>query len=274
MKKYMLFICLLADIFLAVDIGIAQTPAQHEKYIRYDEYYRDIDKMLEPWKQGVHKPLQEILTHAGLLQDDRTLATNVQTLKRATGELNDQDIFSRRKSGVFIFGKLVSLETNGVKSVNFELNGTAFGISADGTCVTNYHVLKSIIHPEKTSNKKDSLYFIITPEKKIYLLESLLAYSRNNDLAVFKVNLRGDKLAAIPLGKPAVVGDPVYCISHPMTHYYYFSKGMVAGNVTIDSLAVTEKYDKIGRAPIRMEITADYGVGSSGGPIMDRHGNI
>ncbi|MGZ3766976.1 MAG: trypsin-like peptidase domain-containing protein, partial [Mucilaginibacter sp.] len=87
-------------------------------------------------------------------------------------------------------------------------------------------------------------------------------------------NLRGDKLAAIPLGKPAVVGDPVYCISHPMTHYYYFSKGMVAGNVTIDSLAVTEKYDKIGRAPIRMEITADYGVGSSGGPIMDRHGNI
>jgi len=188
--------------------------------------------------------------------------------------LKDEEIYAQRKNSVFLIGKLKKTkDTTG--AISFDFTGTAFAISSDGVCVTNYHVLQDIIQRNDSTTGMDSVYFIETVDRKVYFVEKILAYSQNNDLAIFKVNTRGGKLRPLSPGKPAEVGAAVYCISHPQGNFYYFSKGIVARNVVISNqLAAEGMYRPAGKLPIRMEITADYGGGSSGGPILDKYGNL
>ena len=186
--------------------------------------------------------------------------------------MRSENVFSKRKRSVFVIGKFEKKDAAG--NANFEFSGTAFAIAENGICVTNYHILKDIIHKSGSAVTKDSMYFIITPTKEVYFIEKILSYSQNNDVAVFKVNTMGDKLIPIPFGKAAAVGALVYCLSHPYGHYYSFSSGMVSRNIVIDRSTAAAGYNNKGRPPIRMEITADYGIGSSGGPILDKSGNL
>ncbi|RYZ95995.1 MAG: serine protease [Sphingobacteriaceae bacterium] len=271
MKKYLLFLVLLSS---ARVMGQSSQPVP--QFVKYDAYYRDIQQWLQSWKQEVpHTTLGTIKSGTSKLLDDAAPESIVvKTINAAQKALDDEAVFEKRKGGVYIVGRLMATEINSVITIDFDLIGTAFSISADGVCVSNYHVLKNIFHPEDPESKKDSLYFIITAGKKLYLLDKVLAYSRNNDLAVFKVNMQGDKLDPVPLGKPANIGATVYCLSNPGAHFYSFSKGIVARNTEIDAIDAGPQYNPKGRPPIRMEITADYGVGSSGGPILDRFGNL
>ena len=81
------------------------------------------------------------------------------------------------------------------------------------------------------------------------------------------MELAGDKLTPIPLGDPLEVGEDVYCLAHPQRNLFYLTQGIVSRNAT-----VIDKNN--GHVKLEMEITADYGVGSSGGPIIDNCGNL
>jgi S1-C subfamily serine protease len=270
MKKHLLFLFLFSSAS-----AMGQSKQSTPVYVKYDAYYRDIQLMLQSWKQEVpHTTLGAIKAEVLKLTDDAPPESAIQLLHGSRKVLSDEAVFAKRKSGVYIVGKLTSTVLNSMVTVDFDLIGTAFAISADGTCVTNYHVLKNIFHPEDPEAKKDSLYFIITANNKLYLLDKILAYSQNNDLAVFKVNTKGDRLDPLPLGKPANIGAAVYCLSNPGAHFYSFSKGIVARNTAIDTLDAGPQYNRKGVPSIRMEITADYGVGASGGPILDKCGNV
>lgn len=252
-----------------------QSSTSDEIYVQYDEYYRELGKWLEPLKAlPVQKTLQEVIADAALLIDDHIAVGCVRTMKANKKILNDEEVFAKRRSGVFIVGKLTKSDSNVSGEVNFDLIGTAFAIAEDGVCVSNYHVLKSLIRPNSDEGKTDSIYFVITPDKKVYSIDQVLAFSQNNDLAIFKVNLNHSKLIPIPLGKTANVGASVYCIAHPLGHFYSFTKGIVSRNVGLNALNLGEQYDKNGKPPIRMEITADYAIGASGGPILDKYGNL
>ncbi len=133
---------------------------------------------------------------------------------------------------MFIVGKF-SKDTIDPAKTNFNLTGTAFAISENGICVTNYHILQDLINKEISLNKSDSVYFIATSDGKGYFIDSIMAYSVNNDLVIFRANTRGSKLSPVSIGQPSKVGSAVYCISHPLGYFYYFTKGIVARNVTI-----------------------------------------
>ncbi|OOG19734.1 hypothetical protein BWD42_07475 [Sphingobacterium sp. CZ-UAM] len=98
---------------------------------------------------------------------------------------------------------------------------------------------------------------------KVYSLKEILAYSKESDLAIFRVDNRGEKLAHLSLGDAAQVGARVCAITHPNMFCYYYSEGVVARNVS-------EGSDQ----SRRMEITADYARGSSGGPIFNSFGQV
>jgi serine protease Do len=269
---FQVFICI--GMLLKSAIVMGQKAASDEMYVKYNEYFSEaLRNGFQSGNTGKYKTIKELQDGAALLIDDQVLAEEVLTLKGNSRALDEKDIFSKRRKSVFVVGQLYLSTPQSRNGLNFNLTGTAFAITADGICVTNYHVLKNVIRGSGVA-KIDSLYFIITTDKKVYFIDSILAFSQNNDLAIFKVSTHADKLNPIPLGKPANTGAAVYCISHPLGHFYYFSKGIVARNVAIDTLEVTEGYDKNGKPPIRMEITADYGVGSSGGPILDKFGNL
>jgi serine protease Do len=133
-------------------------------YVKYDAYYHDIQLMLQSWKQEVaHTTLGAIKAWVLKLTDDAPPESGIQLLHGSRKILTDEAIFARRKGGVYIVGKLTSSALNSVVTVDFDLIGTAFAISAEGTCVTNYHVLKDIFHPEDPEAKRIAFILLSRP---------------------------------------------------------------------------------------------------------------
>ncbi len=146
---------------------------------------------------------------------------------------------------------------------------SAVAISEDGLCLTNFHVLSNVIMAGALKHywPNDFMRFVMTHEGKVYPVKRILAADPINDFALFEVELAGDKLVPIPLGNPLEVGEDVYCLAHPQRNLFYLTQGIVSRNAT-----VVNKQN--GHIKLEMEITADYGVGSSGGPIIDNRGNL
>ncbi|MDE5611163.1 MAG: GLPGLI family protein [Odoribacter sp.] len=146
---------------------------------------------------------------------------------------------------------------------------SAVVLTADGVCVTNYHVLANVILSGalKYYWPNDFMRMVMTSEGKVYPVCRILAADPVNDFAIFQVNTGGDRLSPIPLGEPLPEGSEVYHIGNPQGNLFYLTQGIVARNVsTVDK--------ESGHAKLEMEITADYATGSSGGAIIDECGNL
>ena len=213
--------------------------------------------------------MKSLRNSARLAKEEGQIHLPLQQVLPGKKTVSDEAMYPLRKSGVLALGRL---RVGGGNNVNFEVMGTGFIVSKEGHCVTNHHVLQELLQTNPFTN--DLAYFAVTEDNQVYLLNELLTYSRNNDLAVFKINGQGKQLNPIPLGTPALVGATVYCISHPAGELFYFSKGMVNRNLAKDSTTLGTAYSATGKMPIRMEMSADYGGGSSGGPVFDQYGNL
>jgi serine protease Do len=244
--------------------------AQQPEYINYSSFIHVIAGFVQSGDTTLWKETMTSLQRsAQSLKEETPAQLPAQKVMPGTTPLSDENLYVKRKSSVLLIARL----RKGIgANTNFEVLGTGFVISKEGRCVTNYHVLQQLLQPKVSGD--ELVYFVITENKKCYIVKELLSYSQNNDLAVFSIDGKGKQFDPIPLGKPAVVGTPVYCISHPSGELYYFSKGMVARNVARDSTTLGTPYSTAGKTPIRMEVSADYGTGSSGGPVMDRYGNL
>jgi S1-C subfamily serine protease len=263
MKK----LILLAVIYMAAK---GRLLAQQPEYINYGSFINVIASFAQSgdttlWK----KTMTSLQRSAQSLKEEVPVRLPLQKIARGSKPLSDEDIYAKRKSSVLVIARL----RKGVGAdFNFDVLGTGFVVSRKGHCVTNHHVLQQLLQPNSSDN--ELVYFVILEDKTTYLIKELLSYSQNNDLAIFSLDGKGKQFDPTPIGKPAVVGTSVYCISHPAGELYYFSKGMVARNVAKDSTNLGTPYSAAGKTPIRMEVSADYGVGSSGGPIIDRYGNL
>ena len=273
MKRSIYPILVIIVLLYTSNIWSQQQNTASDMYIDYQAYFNALGKSIMASKnQPLLVTAEETIVRAAHLKEDMPPTNIPAVLTGKLRKMSAEDIFSSRKNGVLVIGKLYKHQKD-QPGVQFDIAGTGFVLSANGTCMTNYHVLKNIIHPGD-AEKNDSLYFVITNDSKLFYLTEIQAYSLNNDIALFQVNTQGQQLCPIPVGSPAKVGADVYCISHPGANLYYFSKGMVARNITTDSLHAAAGYSAKGARPIRMEITADYGIGSSGGPILDQYGNL
>ncbi|WP_346320570.1 trypsin-like peptidase domain-containing protein [Chitinophaga sp. YIM B06452] len=256
-------------------MAISAAGQNPQMYIDYPQLFTVILKKADSMLQTGFKPLTaaDLEQMAAKLTDEAPPAGTIRTAAPGARLLRDEDIYERRKNSVLVIGRIWR-SADASKNLHIDFLGTAFPISENGVCVTNYHVFKDILGDKKNADHRDGMYCVTTLGGEIYFADRLLAYSQNNDLAVFGVATRGARLSPIPPGRPAQVGAPVYCISHPQGFFYYFSKGMVASNVTVSSQQTAVGYNPQGKPPIRMEITADYGIGSSGAPILDQYGNL
>src|SRR5699024_1706805 len=176
--------------------------------------------------------------------------------------LSSAEVFRRVRKSTVIFASVHQHEDSGETHVS---PATGYIIDASGLCVTNYHVLEGYADFELNRSMQ-----IRTYDGKAYPVVDILAASKENDIAIVKVGLNGDRLTPLPLGDTAPIGSTVYAVSHPKGMFYYFSDGVVAGNYQnnrhADSLDNGNNF--------KMLITADYAAGSSGGPIVDAHGNL
>lgn len=181
----------------------------------------------------------------------------------STTALTPEQLYTKRLNGALIFGKMYSCGQ--CPKMHISLIATASAITEDGICLANYHMIHPIVSREGVL-KGDSIYFLADRDGQIYPIVEVMAYSRDEDAAVIRIDTRGNKLEAIPLGQDAATGSHVNLISHPKQMLYTYTQGYVTRNTMYN-------YPE---RPILdlMEVSADFAEGSSGGPFMDDKGNL
>ncbi len=128
--------------------------------------------------------------------------------------------------------------------------GTGFFIDAQGTVVTNYHVIESC------TDVQISLY-----NGQIYRVDCVLGYDAARDIAILDTSCT----ESVPLEfgtEEAYTGQPVYTLGSSLGLTGTFSDGMVS---TGKRLLNDKQF---------IQITAPISPGNSGGPLLDTKGRV
>jgi len=166
-----------------------------------------------------------------------------------TTEISPADLYERRRDAVAVVGSL----TNCGRCSKWHLSSaTGFFISEDGILVSNHHVI------EKRDD--DSVVGVMTYAGDVFPITEVLASDAKADVVIMRVEGKGFK--TLRLAEGCRIGDPVWVLGHPRSRYYHLSDGMVSG--------FYERSD----GTTKMDITADFGLGSSGAPVFDAAGNV
>lgn len=182
---------------------------------------------------------------------------HVELIQANKNALCSGSLYNRAKNGVLIFGSLFNC---GKCPKDHLLTSSAFLISKDGICVTNYHVFKSL-NPNEPTNYETA--FVMNYQGDVFPVVEVLAGSKEDDLAVFKINTRGKHLQPLSLGKDQEPGAGIHVISHPDSRFYTYANGHVG-----------RSYIRRGTTSQRQTITAEFARGSSGAPVLDNRGNV
>lgn len=167
----------------------------------------------------------------------------------ATEPVSDQELYRKVLDNVFVVGELYRPED----SDEFETAlATAFALTADGILSTSAHVFEDDLHVEAA--------IVMDSRGRVFPIEELLALDKEADTCLFRIAAKG--LTPLALADDAVPGSRVRVVSHPGDIFFFFSAGHV-GNYFRDDDSVTW-----------MNITADFGEGSSGAPVLDDRGNV
>lgn len=183
----------------------------------------------------------------------------LKRVKKHEKVLTPRQIAEQIKSSTVIFARVYKSPQSGTLRLGI---ASGYIIGEEGICVTNYHVIEN--YADKR-NQNLSLQ-IMTADERVFPVTEVLAASKEADLAILKVNTNDSLLIPLPLGEAAVVGDPVFVLSHPRKRLYFFTSGMVARNY-MKPISAQVKVPE-------MDITADYAAGSSGAPVVDNKGNL
>jgi serine protease Do len=187
----------------------------------------------------------------------------IPALPTGSGTLPAEALHDQMKQSTLIVGNVHKCGRCDSLHVNCS-SGVAIG--KDGICVSNYHVIE--LYASNSGSQENLALTVYTADGRMYPVVEILAASQVNDLAVFRVDTGGNTLTPMPLSPGTEVGGKVYALSHPSGMFYHFSEGMVTRNIT------EETSDGTSEQFFRMKISADYAVGSSGGPVADAAGNL
>ena len=137
-------------------------------------------------------------------------------------------------------------------------NGKTLGIGSGffvkpNLIATNYHVIEGAA---KGTAK-------LVGKFTTYNIEGVTATDKTNDLALLKVKVSGIKIKPLPLGDSDTVriGETVYVAGNPKGLEGTFSDGIISSR--------RDKYTKE-----RLQMTAPISPGSSGGPVLNRKGEV
>jgi serine protease Do len=182
-------------------------------------------------------------------------------------KLSDSEIYKKVKPSVLIIGMMYRGPVDTLTQANL---ATGYVIDPSGICVTNYHVMLAYAYSPKGGKHA---FIAQNGQGKTFAIAKVLWASAENDLAVFQLDLGNTKtLPCLALAdKDAEIGDAVYVLGHPQGVFYHFTKG-IAANLYSEHVAVLNSKAYTNRNTLA--ITADYGTGSSGGPVLDDKGNV
>jgi S1-C subfamily serine protease len=138
--------------------------------------------------------------------------------------------------------------------------GSGFVIDKDGRILTNAHVVEG------------ASSVVVAFEDGVSAKATVLGRDSLYDLAVIKVDVPQSELHPLTLGTVASVqvGDPVVAIGNPFGYAQTVTAGIVsAKGRLISSPAGNDKF-----IPGAIQTDAAINHGNSGGPLIDRHGDV
>ena len=260
MKKYCnICFCVGLILFLCgLQVGHAQNGVIYRDYDRLG--WTILDSLKRPEAASLFKGMNTLKRETRMVQEEAL----VDVVPHFSGKrkLKPGKMMTERRASVLMMFKYLRATT---RPEAIEPWATAVVLSEDGVCVTNWHVFWQLIDPTARLDLRDSLLFVATEAGKIYSISSILSYSRSGDLAFFKIDTRGDRLVPMPIGGDLAVGENVHALTNPAGYPYVYTNGVVSRTF------IKESGNPFAN---RVEITADFAKGSSGGPIMDDRGNM
>ena len=129
--------------------------------------------------------------------------------------------------------------------------GSGFFVSADGRLVTNHHVMQGTVNAQA---KLES--------GAIYNIDGVLASSSTLDLAVLKADARDMQFLLVDdASNPPQPGTRIAVIGSPLALEGSLSEGIVSASRSVEDGSW-------------LQISAPISPGSSGSPVLDRHGRV
>lgn len=167
--------------------------------------------------------------------------------------LSPPQIYRKRIDSVVVVGVFYHCKSKQCQRLHSSLSSGVV-IHEDGVLLTNYHVVD-------VKQPRFLAMAVMTLDGHVYLVDEVLAADPVHDVAVVK--LRDAKgLSAAPVFRDEPVGRPVTLITHPRHNFYSLTSGIVS------------RYSMGDNTNVVMNITADYAIGSSGGPVFNNRGDI
>ncbi len=192
------------------------------------------------------KPVKMADLREKLVEEKRC---RLKTGRPSRRQLSTQALYQRCRDSVVLVGKIYNC---GKCDKWHASTATGFVISKDGAIVTNYHVVGD--------DAKGEAIAIRTRDGRVLAVRDVLASSKTNDLVVLKVD--ADGLVPLPVAADVETGTPIYCLGHPVNHFYTLTEGIVAGDFIRED------------ARREIAVTCDYAKGSSGAPILNATGAV
>jgi len=135
---------------------------------------------------------------------------------------------------------------------------TGWLIGPDGLVATNYHVLEE---------ESDDRVGVMTADGRVFPLREVVAADRDGDAALVRLDGEVGGLPWLPLAEQARTGESVRVLGHPDGRFYSLTGGMV-------SRVFIGPQEEGGERRTWVTITADYGAGSSGAPVLNAEGKV
>jgi S1-C subfamily serine protease len=159
--------------------------------------------------------------------------------------------FERLRPGVLVVASLYKCDSCSDWHV---APATGFVLTASGAFATCYHVADQPDH---------AVMVVMTGDGRIHGVREVLAADEARDVAILQLD--GDGFTPLPLSTNAPVGSRVFVMGHPEGQFYTLTEGIVSRYFT----GQKETGDAV-----MMGITADFGRGSSGGPVFNERGEV
>jgi S1-C subfamily serine protease len=197
-----------------------------------------------------------------------TTTTVVEDVPSAARSVNDvgltaHEIYERDAPGVvFVSAKVVEGESSPFNFFPSEESGTQTGsgcvIAANGTILTNAHVINGAVKITVEFANGNTV-----PAK-------VIGKDPDDDLALLKVDARGQHLAPLPLGNSNTVqvGDPTVAIGNPFDLERTLTTGVVSA---LQREIQAPNGFSIGNV---IQTDAPINPGNSGGPLINAEGQV
>ncbi len=165
--------------------------------------------------------------------------------------ISAEAVMRNSRSSSVVVARLVREDTDAPWSI---APASGFFITDSGVFVTSYHVI----------DRPDQEWIVVmAADGRVAPVERVLAADPESDVAILQATI--DHVLPLPLQVGALIGSHISVISHPVGRFYTFTEGIV----TRRSLLHSE-----GKSRELLEISAEFGPGSSGAPVVNDRGNV